>query len=68
MPIRGETITLGQLLKLVGAIDSGAEVKMFLATETVSVNGTRETRRGRKLQPGDVVRIGELELRVRSAD
>jgi ribosome-associated protein len=64
VPIRGQMIRLGQLLKLAAVIDSGAEVKAFLATEPVFVNGAREARRGRQLYPGDVVRIGEGELRV----
>lgn len=66
--IRGETITLGQLLKLEGLIDSGAEVKAFLMTVPVWVNGEREARRGRKLHPDDVVQVDELELRLTSAD
>jgi ribosome-associated protein len=65
--IRGETINLGQLLKLEGLIGSGAEVKAFLSTEAVRVNGELEARRGRKLRADDVVRVGELELRVISA-
>lgn len=60
-------IRLGQLLKLVGLIDTGAEVKAFLSTEQVSVNGEKELRRGRQLHPGDTVRVGESELRVVSA-
>ena len=66
VPIRGQMIRLGQLLKLAAVIDSGAEVKAFLATEAVLVNGEREARRGRQLRPGDVVRIGEHELRITS--
>jgi ribosome-associated protein len=66
VPIRGQMIRLGQLLKLAAVIDSGAEVKAFLATEVVWVNGEREGRRGRQLRPGDVVRVGEQELRVTS--
>jgi ribosome-associated protein len=64
VPIRGEMIRLGQLLKLVGVIDSGSEVKAFLASEPVWVNDVLDARRGRKLIPGDVVRVGEQELRV----
>ena len=41
MPIRGSMIRLGQLLKLVGLIDTGAEVKVFLSTEPVWVNGEK---------------------------
>jgi ribosome-associated protein len=66
VPIRGQTIRLGQLLKLAGVIDSGAEVKAFLSTEPVWVNGDREARRGRQLHPGDIVRVGERELRLTS--
>ena len=62
--IRGETIRLGQLLKLAGIIHTGAEVKGFLATESVLVNGEHEERRGRQLHAGDVVAVGDRELRV----
>lgn len=64
IPVRGQMIRLGQLLKLTGMIDSGAETKAFLAAETVLVNGEPEARRGRQLHPGDVVRIGQQELRL----
>ena len=61
---RSGGITHGQLLKLAGLIDSGAEAKAFLRTEQVSVNGEPEARRGKKLTVGDVVRAGEVELRL----
>ena len=62
--IRGEMIRLGQLLKVAGVIDSGAEVKAFLAEHAVAVNGEPEDRRGRQLRPGDVVSVGDRELRI----
>jgi ribosome-associated protein len=61
-------IRLGQLLKLADIVDSGSEVKAFLSTEPVWVNGVREARRGRQLNPGDVVRVVDHELRVTSAN
>jgi ribosome-associated protein YbcJ (S4-like RNA binding protein) len=64
--INGPSITLGQLLKLSGVIESGAAAKQFLREEQVSVNGEPEARRGRKLALGDAVRVGELELRITS--
>jgi ribosome-associated protein len=64
IPIHGEAIRLGQLLKLAGIVDSGSEAKELLAAETAWVNGEPETRRGRQLRPGDAVRIGEHELLV----
>jgi ribosome-associated protein len=63
-PIRGESIRLGQLLKLAGVVDSGSEVKALLAGEAASVNGEPEARRGRQLRDGDTVRVGADELRV----
>lgn len=62
--IRGPSITLGQLLKLSGLAESGAQAKELLRTEQVAVNGEREARRGRKLTPDDVVRVGKFELRL----
>lgn len=67
VPIRGETIRLGQLLKLAGVVQSGNEVKALLATEPIWVNDTRETRRGRQLHPGDAIRIRGGELYVTQA-
>ncbi len=64
VPIRGQTIRLGQLLKLTGAVDGGGDVKGFLATQPVLVNGEPEDRRGRQLHPGDLVFVGDEELRV----
>lgn len=54
-----EFITLGQLLKLVHAVNQGSEAKVFLQNTPVLVNNEPETRRGRKLYPFDVVKIGE---------
>jgi ribosome-associated protein len=62
--IRGEMIRLGQLLKLTGVIDSGSEIREFLAAEEVLVNGEREERRGRQLHAGDTVSVGDVTLRV----
>lgn len=67
IPIRSETIRLGQLLKLAGVVDSGSDVKALLAAEPVWVNGEREARRGRQLRLGDAVRVAEHELLVTSA-
>ena len=64
IPIRGEMIRLGQLLKLAGIIDSGSEAKALLAAEPVLVNGQPEARRGRQLHPGDTIRVGAHDLRL----
>jgi ribosome-associated protein len=64
IPIRGQTIRLGQLLKLAGIIDNGSDAKELLAAQTVLVNGESEARRGRQLHPGDTVLVAGKELRV----
>ena len=56
-----ESIRLGQLLKLVDAVPTGAQVKDVLLTGTVRVNGEPEDRRGRQLRKGDVVSVEGME-------
>ncbi len=65
VPIRGEMIRLGQLLKLAGLADSGADAKLLLEDGDVTVNGEPEERRGRQLHRGDVVAVvDESPVRV----
>ena len=59
-----EYIELGNLLKVAGIIDTGGYAKMFLNENEVYVNGERDTRRGRKIHRGDVVKANKLELVV----
>ncbi|MGA0068795.1 MAG: RNA-binding S4 domain-containing protein [Miltoncostaeaceae bacterium] len=63
VPIRGEMIRLGQLLKLAGLAAGGGDVKAILA-DGVTVNGEADDRRGRQLRDGDVVIAAGQELRV----
>jgi ribosome-associated protein len=62
--LRGDTIRLGQLLKATGMVDAGGDVRAFLATVPVLVNGEPEDRRGRQLHAGDEVRAGDELVRV----
>jgi len=64
VPIHTEHIELQDLLKLCGAVPSGGLAKNFIQNGAVQVNGAVETRRGRKLRPGDEVRFGENVWRV----
>jgi ribosome-associated protein len=56
-----DTIRLGQLLKLVDAVPTGAQVKDVLSSGDVAVNGEPEERRGRQLHRGDVVSVAGME-------
>jgi ribosome-associated protein len=64
VPIRDESIRLGQLLKLADLIDNGADAKPLLMQGLVFVNGELETRRGRQLLKGDVVSLGDDAVRI----
>ena len=67
VPIRDESIRLGQFLKLASLIDSGADAKSVIADGLVGVNGEVELRRGRQLRPGDTVSLGDRTARVTGA-
>ena len=56
-----DTIRLGQLLKLVDAVPSGAQVKDVLSSGDVRVNGEPEERRGRQLHAGDVDTVSGMD-------
>ena len=55
--INSEYITLGQFLKYVGIIDCGSYAKQFLLENNVYINNEQDQRRGRKIYPGDVVKV-----------
>jgi ribosome-associated protein len=57
-------ITLGQALKAADVVGSGGEAKVLIQAGEVLVNGEVETRRGRKLLPGDVIEVGDETLEV----
>ena len=57
LTIRGEIITLGQLLKVLGLAHTGGAAKELLGDGGIGVNGEPEDRRGRKLRDGDVVAL-----------
>ncbi|HWH28095.1 MAG TPA: RNA-binding S4 domain-containing protein [Mycobacteriales bacterium] len=62
--VRDGVIRLGQLLKLAGLVDTGADAKSVLEAGEVTVGGRVETRRGRQLRAGDVVAVGGRRVRV----
>ncbi len=64
VPIRDESIRLGQFLKLANLIDSGSDAKPLMVNGDVLVNGEVETRRGRQLHAGDVVSLRGVAARV----
>ena len=56
-PIHTEYIDLLQFLKATGIAATGGEAKMLVDEGVIQVNGEDESRRRRKLRPGDRVDI-----------
>ncbi|BAL99998.1 MULTISPECIES: RNA-binding S4 domain-containing protein [Caldilinea] len=63
-----ETIKLEQFLKLAQVTSTGGQAKLLIQSGQVRVNGVVETRRGRKLHPGDRVEVGGEVLIVMSEE
>jgi len=62
--INTEYIEMDKLLKRENLAASGGEARYQISQGIVEVNGVLETRKRRKLYPGDVVRFNEVEIRV----
>ena len=62
--ITTEFITLQQFLKMNDIISSGGEAKYFLKENEILFNGEKEDRRGRKLYPGDEVKVNGKKYRI----
>lgn len=65
--IESTYIKLDSFLKMINAVSSGGEAKIIIAEGAVSVNGAVEVRRGRKLYPGDRIRLGASEYMLKAA-
>lgn len=57
-------ITLGQALKKYDLVGTGGEAKARIVNGEVFVDGVLDTRRGRKLYGGEVIRLGDHEVVV----
>ena len=57
--IRTSQIALDAFLKWAGVLSTGGQAKLLIASGAVSVNGQPESRRGRRLVPGDLVQISD---------
>ena len=62
--VRDEFIKLGQALKAADLGSSGVEAKIVVQDGQVKVNGEVDTRRGRKLVPGDVITFDGKSVKI----
>jgi ribosome-associated protein len=62
--IKAGFIELCSLLKLENMASSGGEAKQLISSGLVRVNGELESRKRRKLIPGDVVECGGRHVKI----
>ena len=62
--LEGDYVELNQLLKLCGLCDSGGAGKALVASGVVRVDGAVESRKTAKIRAGQVVALGDVEVRV----
>lgn len=62
--LRDEFIKLGQAIKAVNLVESGAEAKEVIQNGLVKVNGEVCTMRGKKLVDGDVIFYDGTEVKI----
>lgn len=58
--IKTEFIKLNQLLKWINVAESGGAANYLIVEGLVKVNGIVETRKGRKVYPGDKIEIIDI--------
>ena len=67
--IKTEFIKLNQLLKLAGVLDQGSDIKFMLSEGQITLNGEKISERGKKIRPGDLVKVeGFDEILVKARD
>lgn len=62
--LTSEFVEVNQLLKLVGLADSGGTGKHLVASGEVSVDGKKELRKTAKIRRGQLVTLGDVQIRV----
>lgn len=66
--IQTDYIKLDSLLKFAGLCDTGGFAKELIQQGAVSVNGEVCTMRGKKIRPGDRIRVDRFEVLVAGCD
>lgn len=66
--IQTDYIKLDSLLKFAGLCDTGGFAKELIQHGAVSVNGEVCTMRGKKIRPGDRIRVDRFEVLVAGCD
>lgn len=64
VPIRDDSIKLGQLLKLANLVEDGGEARLVITEGLVTVDGEVDTRRSAQIKVGSVVCLEDECVRV----
>ena len=64
LPEKKQKLRLDQFLKLKGLVGTGGEAKVRIQSGEVLLNGEVCTQRGRGLQVGDVIELGDTSETV----
>ncbi|WP_320042432.1 RNA-binding S4 domain-containing protein [uncultured Desulfobacter sp.] len=59
-------VELYKVLKFENLASSGGEAKYIIADGMVRVNGQVETRKRKKILPGDIIEIYDIRLEIKS--
>ncbi len=62
--INTSPVELYKILKFESIASSGGEAKYMIVEGFVKVNGTIETRKRKKIYPGDIIETGDLILEI----
>ncbi len=62
--IRETPVELFKILKFENIAQSGGEAKYMIADGMVKVNGKQETRKRKKIVPGDKIEVGNILIEV----
>lgn len=65
--IHKEPVELYKILKFEGLVTTGGEAKLLIGDGQVTVNGTTETQRRKKIVSGDVIEFRGDRLEIRLA-
>ncbi len=65
--INKEPVELYKILKFEGLVSSGGEAKSVIAEGQVQLNGEVETRKRKKIIPGDIIEFGQEKLLIKKA-
>lgn len=60
--IQSDSIQLDQFLKWAGIAQTGGHAKIIIAEGLITINGEEETKRSRKLVPGDEIHVKDFGL------